>query len=162
MADIPGLIEGASEGAGLGIRFLKHLTRNRILLHLVDMAPFDGSDPAQDALSIARELEAFSPTLAGRERWLVLNKLDLIDESERDQRCDEVISELQWTEPVFRISFISIQENAQPQAPHHDLIIMIHHDFYIMISSSSSSSSGLLITKVSYLTSARLEEHCEH
>jgi GTP-binding protein len=80
VADIPGLIEGASDGAGLGIRFLKHLTRNRILLHLVDVAPFDESDPAQQALSIVRELERFSPTLAARPRWLVLNKIDLIDE----------------------------------------------------------------------------------
>ena len=73
VADIPGLIEGASDGAGLGIRFLKHLTRNRILLHLVDVAPFDESAPAEQALSIVRELERFSPTLAARPRWLVVH-----------------------------------------------------------------------------------------
>ena len=81
VADIPGLIEGASEGAGLGIRFLKHLTRNRILLHLVDIATLDESDPSEAAVSIVRELERFSPTLASRPRWLILNKVDLIDET---------------------------------------------------------------------------------
>ncbi|GIR70562.1 MAG: hypothetical protein CM15mP74_18130 [Halieaceae bacterium] len=78
-ADIPGLIEGASEGAGLGIRFLKHLTRNRVLLHLVDVAPIDGSDPADAACAVVRELERFSPALAARPRWLVLNKIDLVE-----------------------------------------------------------------------------------
>ena len=75
VADIPGLIEGAAEGAGLGIRFLKHLVRTRLLLHLVDVAPYDGSDPAENVRIIARELEKFSPTLAERERWLVINKV---------------------------------------------------------------------------------------
>ena len=78
-ADIPGLIEGASEGRGLGIRFLKHLTRNRVLFHLVDVAPIDGSDPAESACSVVRELERFSPALAARPRWLILNKIDLLD-----------------------------------------------------------------------------------
>jgi GTP-binding protein len=85
MADIPGLIEGAAEGAGLGIRFLKHLGRTRLLVHLVDLAPFDGSDPAADAVAVVGELARFSPELAARERWLVLNKTDLVssDEAER-------------------------------------------------------------------------------
>jgi GTP-binding protein len=109
VADIPGLIEGASEGAGLGIRFLKHLTRNRILLHLVDMAPFDGSDPAEAALSIVRELERFSPTLASRERWLVLNKCDLLDEETLDARRRAVIDALDWQGPVYAIAAISGQ-----------------------------------------------------
>ena len=107
VADIPGLIEGASEGAGLGIRFLKHLTRNRILLHLVDMAPYDGSDPAEAALSIVRELERFSPTLAQRERWLVLNKIDLLDGETLDERRGAVIDALGWEGPVYAISAIS-------------------------------------------------------
>lgn len=89
VADIPGLIEGASEGAGLGIRFLKHLTRCRVLLHLVDMSPFDESSPADNAQAIIDELEAFSSTLAGRERWLLLNKVDLLPEEEVEQRCQE-------------------------------------------------------------------------
>jgi GTP-binding protein len=107
VADIPGLIEGASEGAGLGIRFLKHLTRNRVLLHLVDMAPYDGSDPAAAALSIVRELERFSPTLAQRERWLVLNKIDLLDGEVLEERRGAVIDALGWEGPVYAISAIS-------------------------------------------------------
>jgi GTP-binding protein len=106
VADIPGLIEGASEGAGLGIRFLRHLTRNRILLHLVDMAPYDESDPAQAAVSIIRELEGFSPTLAGRERWLVLNKSDLVDADTFAERRKAVLKALDWQGPVYEISAI--------------------------------------------------------
>ena len=107
VADIPGLIEGASDGAGLGIRFLKHLTRNRLLLHLVDVAPIDGTDPAENARSIVRELERFSPTLAARERWLVLNKIDLLEEEARKEVVDEITSALDWTGPVFAISAVS-------------------------------------------------------
>jgi GTP-binding protein len=109
LADIPGLIEGASQGAGLGVRFLKHLTRTRLLLHIVDVAPFDLSSPAEAARSIIRELERFSPTLYERERWLVLNKVDLLPEDEREQRCQEIIDELNWQGPVFKIAAISRQ-----------------------------------------------------
>jgi GTP-binding protein len=107
IADIPGLIEGASDGAGLGVRFLKHLTRTRLLLHIVDMAPFDGSDPAESVRSIINELERFSPTLHQRDRWLVLNKMDLIPEDEREERCQQVIDSLNWTGPVFSIAAIN-------------------------------------------------------
>ena len=107
MADIPGLIAGASEGAGLGIRFLKHLTRTRILLHLVDMAPYDGVEPADAALIIARELEAFSPTLAQRERWLVLNKSDLLDADTFAERRSALLAALDWHGPVYEIAAIS-------------------------------------------------------
>ncbi|MTI12619.1 Obg family GTPase CgtA [Sansalvadorimonas verongulae] len=107
VADIPGLIEGAAEGAGLGIRFLKHLARCRILLHLVDVAPVDGTDPVHAAKAIINELEEFSDALASRERWLVLNKLDLVPEEERDALCDRIVSELGWEGPVYRISAIS-------------------------------------------------------
>ncbi len=107
VADLPGLIEGAAEGAGLGIRFLKHLTRNRILLHVVDVAPFDGSDPAQNALAIVHELEQFSPTLARRERWLVLNKCDLLDAQTLAGRRREIVAALGWNGPVYAISAIS-------------------------------------------------------
>ena len=86
MADIPGLIEGAAEGAGLGTRFLRHLSRTRLLVHLVDLAPFDGSDPATDARSVVAELERFSPELAARERWLVLNKTDLVSVDDAAER----------------------------------------------------------------------------
>ena len=109
IADIPGLIEGASEGAGLGTRFLKHLVRTHILLHIVDMAPFDESDPADKVEAISRELEQFSPGLAARERWLVMNKLDLIPEDEREQRCQQLLDKLNWEGPVYRIAAISQQ-----------------------------------------------------
>ncbi|AMO67207.1 Obg family GTPase CgtA [Zhongshania aliphaticivorans] len=107
IADIPGLVEGAAEGAGLGIRFLKHLTRTRLLLHLVDMAPYDETLPQDAVAIIAKELGRFSPTLANRERWLVLNKLDLIPEDEREARCQEVVDALGWTGPVYKVSAIT-------------------------------------------------------
>ncbi|WP_300272884.1 Obg family GTPase CgtA [Halomonas sp.] len=107
MADVPGLIEGASEGAGLGLRFLKHLTRTRLLFHVVDVAPFDESDPVAAAEAIAHELGEFSPTLAELPRWLVLNKLDLLPEDEREAKADEIVRRLGWQGPVFRISAIS-------------------------------------------------------
>jgi GTP-binding protein len=106
VADIPGLIEGASEGAGLGIRFLKHLTRNRILLHIVDMAPYDGVEPADAALAITRELARFSPTLAERERWLVLNKTDLVDVETFAARKDALLRALDWQGPLYVIAAI--------------------------------------------------------
>ncbi|WP_444903770.1 Obg family GTPase CgtA [Microbulbifer sp. CnH-101-E] len=106
IADIPGLIEGAAQGAGLGIRFLKHLTRCRVLLHLVDLAPFDGSDPVENARAIERELASFSDTLAGRERWLVLNKTDLVPAAELEERCQSVVDALGWKGPVFRVAAI--------------------------------------------------------
>jgi GTP-binding protein len=93
MADIPGLIEGAAEGAGLGIRFLRHLSRTRLLVHLVDLAPFDGSDPAADAVAVVAELERFDPALASRERWLVLNKTDLVPDDEAD-RLEKAVCEV--------------------------------------------------------------------
>lgn len=108
MADIPGLIEGAAEGAGLGIRFLKHLQRTRLLLHLVDVWPMDESiDPVVEVTTIAGELERFSEELANRERWLVLNKMDLGPEDEQDKRCQDIIERLGWQGQVFRISAIS-------------------------------------------------------
>ncbi|MCT2530564.1 Obg family GTPase CgtA [SAR92 clade bacterium H921] len=109
VADIPGLIEGASEGAGLGIRFLKHLTRTRLLLHLVDMMPYDTSTPGENAQVIEQELAKFSPTLAGGDRWLILNKVDLLPEDEVDARCQEVVDHLNWDGPVFRISGLASQ-----------------------------------------------------
>ena len=109
VADIPGLIEGASEGAGLGVRFLKHLTRTRLLLHLVDMMPYDGSTAGENAEVIEQELEKFSPTMASGDRWLVLNKVDLLPEDEVDARCKEVVEHLNWQGPVFRMSGLASQ-----------------------------------------------------
>jgi len=109
MADIPGLIEGASEGAGLGIRFLKHLARTRVLLHLVDISPLDGADPADAARAIINELESFSPTLASRPRWLVLNKTDLLPTDEAEVVCQAIVETLEWDKPVYRISAVTGQ-----------------------------------------------------
>jgi GTPase len=110
MADIPGLIEGAAEGAGLGIRFLKHLQRTRVLLHLIDIAPpHPDVDPVQDARSIVHELKKFSADLGDKERWLVLNKVDLLPPSEADKRCKDIVRRLRWKGPVFRISGLARQ-----------------------------------------------------
>jgi GTP-binding protein len=107
IADIPGLIEGASEGAGLGIQFLKHLQRTGVLLHIIDIAPLDDSDPILNAKKIVKELERFSPELAQKTRWLVLNKVDLLPEDEAKKRCAEIIQDLHWTGPVYEISALS-------------------------------------------------------
>ena len=104
MADIPGLIAGAADGAGLGIRFLKHLTRNRVLLHLLDVMPVDGSVPAEAFAAIDAELARFSPELASLERWLVLNKMDLVPADERDELKAQLLESIGWDGPVFCIS----------------------------------------------------------
>lgn len=108
IADIPGLIPGASQGAGLGVRFLKHLVRTHLLLHIVDMMPYTNeASPAESAQAIIDELEQFSPALAQRERWLVLNKLDLIPEDERAEHIQAVIEALDWQGPVYKIAAIN-------------------------------------------------------
>jgi GTPase len=105
MADIPGLIEGAAEGAGLGIRFLKHLQRTRLLLHLVDIAPLDPeADPVRDARAIVRELRKFSPELAAKPRWLVLNKRDLLPPADAEKRARAIVRALRYRGPHFLIS----------------------------------------------------------
>ncbi len=108
VADIPGVIEGAAEGAGLGIQFLKHLNRTRLLLHLVDMAPMDESlNPAEDVWRIVRELGKFSEDLVARERWLLLNKRDLVPEKEFEVRKEKLLTDLEWDGPVFSISALT-------------------------------------------------------
>ena len=107
IADIPGIIEGASEGAGLGIQFLKHLSRTQILLHIIDIAPFDGSDPVQEAKTIINELDSFSHELSEKPRWLVLNKTDLLDDEQLKIKQDEIVSQLNWQGPVYTISALS-------------------------------------------------------
>ncbi|UDQ76547.1 Obg family GTPase CgtA [Pectobacterium brasiliense] len=104
VADIPGLIEGASEGAGLGIRFLKHLERCRVLLHLVDLAPIDESDPIENAKIIINELEQYGAGLAEKPRWLVFNKVDLIDKAEAEKRAKEIAAALGWDDKYYLIS----------------------------------------------------------
>jgi len=105
MADIPGLIEGASEGAGLGIQFLKHLQRTRLLLHLVDIAPIDPDvEPADEVKALANELAKFSAELAEKPRWLVINKIDLLSDEDLPVARDMLLEALQWTGPVFEVS----------------------------------------------------------
>ncbi|OIN13557.1 Obg family GTPase CgtA [Oceanisphaera psychrotolerans] len=106
VADIPGLIEGAADGAGLGIRFLKHLERCRVLLHMIDVLPVDESDPADNADIIVNELVQYSDALAAKPRWLVFNKLDLVLEDEAEAIIQRVVELLDWQGPVFRISAI--------------------------------------------------------
>ena len=106
IADIPGLIEGASHGQGLGIRFLKHIMRTRLLLHIVDMLPYEGT-PAEHAAVIAQELQLFSPTLAEHDRWLVLNKMDIVDSGEREKKVKDVLEALDWQGPVYTISALT-------------------------------------------------------
>jgi len=105
MADIPGLIEGAAEGAGLGHRFLKHLARTGVLLHIVDMLPSDpAADPVKDARAIVAELKKYSPELAAKPRWLVLNKRDLLPDDEAEDHAKEIVRRLRYKGPVFLIS----------------------------------------------------------
>lgn len=106
IADIPGLIEGASEGAGLGIQFLKHLERCRVLLHLVDIMPSDGSDPVENALTIINELETFNPKLASKPRWLVFNKIDLMLEEEANALCEQIAEQMGWEEDYYQMSAV--------------------------------------------------------
>jgi GTP-binding protein len=108
MADIPGLIEGAADGAGLGHQFLRHLTRTRLLLHIVDLAPFDAeSDPVRDATSIVKELRRYDEALYGKPRWLVLNKLDLVPMTEQAARVEAFRREFGAAQRMFAISAVS-------------------------------------------------------
>ncbi|MCR9191989.1 MAG: Obg family GTPase CgtA [Gammaproteobacteria bacterium] len=109
MADIPGLIEGASTGAGLGHRFLKHLSRTCILLHIVDLAPVDGADPVTAVQTIQQELAAYNPELLDKPCWLVLNKIDMIPESKRDTMLQDILKRLNWTSRYFPISAITAE-----------------------------------------------------
>ncbi|MDJ0779061.1 MAG: GTPase ObgE [Gammaproteobacteria bacterium] len=108
VADIPGLIEGAADGVGLGIRFLRHLQRTRLLLHIIDVLPGEAADaPVDSARKILRELERYDAALYAKPRWLVLNKLDLVADAERDALCEAIVAGLDWDGPVYRISAIS-------------------------------------------------------
>jgi len=113
VADIPGLIEGASEGAGLGHQFLRHLQRTRLLLHIVDAAPFDDADPVLQVRAIAAELKKYDPKLHAKPRWLVFNKIDMVPAAEREQRVKEWVRRLRWKGPVFTISALA-REGLQP------------------------------------------------
>lgn len=114
IADIPGVIEGAAEGAGLGLQFLKHLSRTGLLLHLVDVQPYESEDsPVESAKKIIAEIEKWSDDLANKPRWLILNKIDRLLDEETSQHCQAIIKELKWTEPVFEISALKKQGTQQ-------------------------------------------------
>ena len=114
VADIPGLIEGASEGAGLGHQFLRHLQRTRLLLHFADIAPFDeGVDPVEQAKAIVQELKKYDETLYEKPRWLVLNKLDMVPEAEREATVKDFVKRLRWRGPVYGISALT-REGCEP------------------------------------------------
>jgi GTP-binding protein len=105
IADIPGVIEGAAEGAGLGLQFLKHLSRTGLLLHMLDVAPYETMDsPVESARKIIREIKSWSDELANKPRWLVLNKVDRLKPEEADTYCQGIVDELKWGGPVFKIS----------------------------------------------------------
>lgn len=104
VADLPGLIEGAAEGAGLGIRFLKHVMRTRLIYHVVDVLPLDDTDPVETFNAITEELNKFSEDLRTKERWLVLNKIDQLPEEEVDAHCDALVARIGWEGKVFRVS----------------------------------------------------------
>jgi GTPase len=108
IADIPGLIEGAAEGAGLGHQFLRHLQRTRLLLHIVDLAPFEDTvDPVKEAKAIVKELKKYDESLYDKPRWLVLNKLDMVPEPERKKRVKDFVKRFGWKGPVFEISALT-------------------------------------------------------
>ena len=110
IADVPGLIEGASEGAGLGHQFLRHLQRTRLLLHIVDAAPFDeGVDPVAQAKAIAAELKKFDPALHAKPRWLVLNKMDMVPDEQRAARVKDIVKRLRYKGPVYELSALTRQ-----------------------------------------------------
>ena len=113
VADLPGLIEGASEGAGLGHQFLRHLQRTRLLWHVVDLAPFDDSDPVEQARAIVAELKKYDQALYDKPRWLVLNKMDMIPLDERAARVKDFVKRFKYKGPVFEISALT-REGVQP------------------------------------------------
>ncbi|MGS0680953.1 Obg family GTPase CgtA [Shewanella sp. 125m-7] len=113
IADIPGLIEGAADGAGLGVQFLKHLERCRVLLHILDVEPIDGSDPVESARAIVAELEKHSPKLAGKPRWLVINKSDLMLPEELQERIERIVKELEWEGDVYTVSAYNREGTAE-------------------------------------------------
>jgi GTP-binding protein len=110
IADIPGLIEGASEGAGLGHQFLRHLQRTGLLLHIVDMAPFETNvDPVKEAKALIKELEKYDESLVDKPRWFVLNKLDVVPEEDRKKLVKDFVKRMAWKGPVFEISALNHQ-----------------------------------------------------
>ncbi len=126
VADVPGLIEGAAEGAGLGHQFLRHLQRTRLLLHVVDVAPFDeGVDPVEQAKAITQELKKYDAELYSKPRWLVLNKLDMVPAEERAARVKDFVKRFKWKGPVYEISALT-REGCEPLI--REIFAHIHHE----------------------------------
>src|SRR3989338_2604082 len=109
IADIPGLIEGAAEGAGLGIQFLKHLTRTKLLLHIVDVSPFDNTSPAEAIKAIVKEMKKYSTALIEKPRWLMFNKIDLLPEADWQAVCKATVKKIKWQGPVYYVSALQKQ-----------------------------------------------------
>jgi GTP-binding protein len=130
VADIPGLIEGASEGAGLGHQFLRHLQRTRVLLHVVDLAPFDDTDPVKQARAIVNELKLYDEALFNKPRWLVLNKLDMIQPEDRTKKVLDFVRRYGWKGPVFQISALTRQgcEQLVQTIYQHVAAMQEHHE----------------------------------
>ena len=176
VADIPGLIEGASEGAGLGIRFLKHLTRTRLLLHLVDMMPYDGSTPEHNARVIEKELKTFSSTLSDQDRWLVLNKVDLIPEDEVQDACQKVVTALSWEGPVFYISGLAsvgtkslcatimdyIDDKRQQEEADPELLVLADHQRQIIQAEARDRIEDLAIMRRQSRQKSKIDDEDDH
>lgn len=109
IADIPGVIEGAAEGAGLGIQFLRHLNRTNLILHIVDIAPIDDSDPAEAIIKLTKELHKYSPELAAKPCWLVFNKIDMLPADQIQAKIDDIIARIDWKGPTFAVSALAKQ-----------------------------------------------------
>lgn len=156
MADIPGLIEGAADGAGLGLRFLKHLTRTRLLLHVVDIAPFDESDPAYAVEAILKELKNFSAALTELPRWLVINKVDLLAEEDRDALVKDLVDRLGWEGELFVISAASgIGTQDLVQAAHRWLG---EHRLHLAEDPDAAEAHAALLARMENESLERVEE----
>lgn len=156
MADIPGLIEGAADGAGLGLRFLKHLTRTRLLLHVVDIAPFDESDPAYAVEAILKELKNFSAALTELPRWLVINKVDLLAEEDRDALVKDLVERLGWEGELFVISAASgIGTQDLVQAAHRWLG---EHRLHLADDPDAAEAHAALLARMENESLERVEE----
>jgi GTP-binding protein len=147
IADIPGLIEGAADGAGLGVQFLRHLQRTRVLLHIVDLAPFDEAvDPVKEAKAIVKELKKYDVSLFDKPRWLVLNKLDMVPEEQRVKRVKAFVKGFGWKGPVFEISALT-------RAGCEDLVIEIYNYLAVQRASEYRSEETTMVEEARSIVS---------
>ncbi len=151
IADIPGLIEGAADGAGLGIQFLRHLQRTRLLLHIVDLAPFDNVDPVKEARAIIKELKKYDESLFDKPRWLVLNKLDMVPDGERKTRVKDFVKRFGWKGPVFEISALT-REGCE------DLIVEIYNYLAEQRQAEERASDVQMVEEARAITSIEADD----